>query len=191
MYLLLSLFKLKRKQSCCVAVFVGTSVWWVQVRTWVMNSEEPGQNLAKATHQKAPREPGSCNNRLCVAVDKQQLLSSQNNKTTHFWLLTWEAGCYDLCKVLFGAIPLFLITLRTPVFQEQHTQQFCVFELVKTCLLLRKEMRLPAQIFRFIKGKIFWRSVPDDVYDRAANANVIKITPEITRFAVTRDRDVK
>ena len=46
-----------------------------------VNSEEPEQNLAKAPHQEAPRELGSSNNRWCVAVDKQQLLSCQNYNT--------------------------------------------------------------------------------------------------------------
>ena len=50
-----------------------------------VTSEEPGQNLAKAPYQKAPREPGSCNNWLCVAVDKQQLLSfSKLQENTSF-----------------------------------------------------------------------------------------------------------
>ena len=34
-----------------------------------VNCKEFGQNLAKAPHQKAPREPGSYNNSLCVAVE--------------------------------------------------------------------------------------------------------------------------
>ena len=35
-----------------------------------VNCEEPGQNLAKAAHQKAARDPGCSNSSLCVAVDK-------------------------------------------------------------------------------------------------------------------------
>ncbi|XP_051783376.1 piggyBac transposable element-derived protein 4-like, partial [Erpetoichthys calabaricus] len=40
-------------------------------------------------------------------------------------------------------------------------------------------------------GKIFWSSVPHDVHGRAAAANVIKMTPGITRFALTRVSDIK
>ena len=51
-------------------------------------------------------------------------------------------GCYDLCKVLFGAFALFQITLRTPASSRNNIHNSCVFELVKNCFLLRKEMRL-------------------------------------------------
>ena len=40
-------------------------------------------------------------------------------------------------------------------------------------------------------GKICWSSVPHDVHGRAATANVIKMTPGITRFAVTKVSDIK
>ena len=45
-------------------------------------------------------------------------------------------------KVLFGAFALFQITLRTPASSRNNIHNSCVFELVKNCFLLRKEMRL-------------------------------------------------
>lgn len=49
----------------------------------------------------------------------------------------------------------------------------------------------PAERFKSKNGKICWSSVPHDVHGRAAAANVIKMTPGITRFAVTRVSDIK
>uniref|UniRef100_A0A665ULX8 PiggyBac transposable element-derived protein domain-containing protein n=1 Tax=Echeneis naucrates TaxID=173247 RepID=A0A665ULX8_ECHNA len=49
----------------------------------------------------------------------------------------------------------------------------------------------PAERFKSKNGKIFWSSVPHDEHGRAAAANVIKMTPGITRFAVTRVSDIK
>ncbi|XP_029995668.1 piggyBac transposable element-derived protein 4-like isoform X2 [Sphaeramia orbicularis] len=49
----------------------------------------------------------------------------------------------------------------------------------------------PAERFKSKNGKIFWSSVPHDVHGREAAASVIKMTPGITRFAVTRVRDIK
>ncbi|KAM4038357.1 LOW QUALITY PROTEIN: uncharacterized protein ACNLHF_016667 [Anomaloglossus baeobatrachus] len=49
----------------------------------------------------------------------------------------------------------------------------------------------PAERFKFKSGKISWSSVPPDVHGRADAANVIKMTPGITRFAVTRVSDIK
>lgn len=49
----------------------------------------------------------------------------------------------------------------------------------------------PAERFKSKNGKICWSSVPHDVHGRAAAANVIKMTPRITRFAVTRVSDIK
>ena len=59
----------------------------------------------------------------------------------HTFDLLTEKLAADLCK-MFGAIALFWISRCTPVFPEQHKQLLCVFELVKICFLLRKEMRL-------------------------------------------------
>lgn len=49
----------------------------------------------------------------------------------------------------------------------------------------------PAERFKSKNDKIFWSSVPHDEHGRAAAANVIKMTPGITRFAVTRVSDIK
>ncbi|XP_068435159.1 piggyBac transposable element-derived protein 4-like [Clinocottus analis] len=49
----------------------------------------------------------------------------------------------------------------------------------------------PAERFKSKNGKICWSSVPHVVQDRAAAANVIKMTPGITRFAVTRVSDIR
>lgn len=49
----------------------------------------------------------------------------------------------------------------------------------------------PAERFKSKNGKIFWSSVPHDVHGRAAAANVIKMTPGITRFALTKVSDIK
>lgn len=48
-----------------------------------------------------------------------------------------------------------------------------------------------AERFKSKNGMICWSSVPHDVHGRAAAANVIKMTPGITRFAVTRVSDIK
>ena len=49
----------------------------------------------------------------------------------------------------------------------------------------------PAKRFKSTNGEIFGSSVPHDVHNRAATANVIKMSPGATRFAVTRVSDVK
>lgn len=49
----------------------------------------------------------------------------------------------------------------------------------------------PAERFKSKNCKIFWSSVPHDEHGRAAAANVIKMTPGITRFAVTRVSYIK
>ncbi|KAM4031867.1 LOW QUALITY PROTEIN: piggyBac transposable element-derived protein 4-like [Anomaloglossus baeobatrachus] len=49
----------------------------------------------------------------------------------------------------------------------------------------------PAERFKSKSDKISWSSVPPDVHGRADAANVIKMTPGITRFAVTRVSDNK
>ncbi|KAM9324441.1 uncharacterized protein PAF06_000478 [Gastrophryne carolinensis] len=49
----------------------------------------------------------------------------------------------------------------------------------------------PAERFKSKSGKISWSSVPPDVHGRADAANVIKMTPGFTRFAVTRASDIK
>lgn len=49
----------------------------------------------------------------------------------------------------------------------------------------------PADRFKSKNGQIFWSSVPHDEHGREAAANVIKMTPGITRFAVTRVSDIK
>ncbi|KAL7881706.1 hypothetical protein AOLI_G00085540 [Acnodon oligacanthus] len=47
----------------------------------------------------------------------------------------------------------------------------------------------PAETFKSKSGNICWSSVPPDVHGMAAAANVIKMTPGVTRFAVTRMKD--
>ncbi|KAM4016931.1 LOW QUALITY PROTEIN: piggyBac transposable element-derived protein 4-like [Anomaloglossus baeobatrachus] len=49
----------------------------------------------------------------------------------------------------------------------------------------------PAERFKSKSGKISWSAVPPDIHGRADAANVIKMTPGITRFAVTRVSDIK
>ncbi|KAM4023886.1 LOW QUALITY PROTEIN: uncharacterized protein ACNLHF_024838 [Anomaloglossus baeobatrachus] len=49
----------------------------------------------------------------------------------------------------------------------------------------------PAERFKSKSGKISWSSVPPDVHGKADAGNVIKMTPGITRFAVTRVSDIK
>ena len=49
----------------------------------------------------------------------------------------------------------------------------------------------PAETFQSKSGNICWRSVPPDIHGRAAAANVIKMTPGITRFAVVRVSDIQ
>ncbi|KAF3689302.1 hypothetical protein EXN66_Car004974 [Channa argus] len=48
-----------------------------------------------------------------------------------------------------------------------------------------------AERFKSKDGKIFWRSVPHDAQGGAAAANLIIMTPGITRLAVTRVSDIK
>lgn len=47
------------------------------------------------------------------------------------------------------------------------------------------------ETYRSKSGNIYWSSVPPNVHGRTAAANVIKMTPGITRFAVTRVSDIK
>ncbi|XP_060720777.1 piggyBac transposable element-derived protein 4-like [Tachysurus vachellii] len=49
----------------------------------------------------------------------------------------------------------------------------------------------PAETFKSKSGNIYWSSVPPDLQGRAPAANVIKMIPGITRFAVTRVSDIK
>lgn len=49
----------------------------------------------------------------------------------------------------------------------------------------------PAERFKSKNGKIFCCSVPHNEHGRSAAANVINMTPGITRFAVTRVSDIK
>ncbi|KAK5608580.1 hypothetical protein CRENBAI_023533 [Crenichthys baileyi] len=44
----------------------------------------------------------------------------------------------------------------------------------------------PAESFQSKRGNIRWSTVPPDVHGRTAAANIIKMTPGVTRFAVTR-----
>lgn len=48
-----------------------------------------------------------------------------------------------------------------------------------------------AETFKSKSGNICWSSVAPDIHGRAAAANVIKMTPGMTRFAVTRVCDIK
>uniref|UniRef100_A0A3P9MKV5 PiggyBac transposable element-derived protein domain-containing protein n=1 Tax=Oryzias latipes TaxID=8090 RepID=A0A3P9MKV5_ORYLA len=49
----------------------------------------------------------------------------------------------------------------------------------------------PAESFQSKRGNIRWSTVPPDVHGRTAAANIIKMTPGVTRFAVTRVSDIK
>ncbi|KAK5610396.1 hypothetical protein CRENBAI_005321 [Crenichthys baileyi] len=44
----------------------------------------------------------------------------------------------------------------------------------------------PAESLQSKRGNIRWSTVPPDVHGRTAAANIIKMTPGVTRFAVTR-----
>lgn len=48
----------------------------------------------------------------------------------------------------------------------------------------------PAETFKSKSGNICWSSVPPDVHGRTAAANIIKMTPGITGFAVTRVKNI-
>ncbi|XP_040268703.1 piggyBac transposable element-derived protein 4-like [Bufo bufo] len=50
---------------------------------------------------------------------------------------------------------------------------------------------VPAETFKSKSGKICWSSEPPDLHGRAAAADVIKMTPGITKFAMTRVSDIK
>ena len=49
----------------------------------------------------------------------------------------------------------------------------------------------PAESIQSKNGNIRWSTVPPDVHGRTAAANIIKMTPGVTRFAVTRVSDIK
>ena len=71
---------------------------------------------------------------------------------------------------------------------NQKTQTHLMSQIRRSLVL---KLFLPKDWLKSKNGKMFWSSVPHYIHNRAATANVIKMAPGITRFAVTRVSDVR